>query len=76
MFQQDEIWCPYETFLDRLKVMSIDYDEFDRDSVTPPETVYQTAGVTSVISESDMIESRKEMDEEIQATLGESKKLL
>jgi hypothetical protein len=72
LFAKGDPWFPYDDFVKLLDEASISHEQYDNDCINPPPDVYQSMG--SVLTESELLESRKEMQEEIQATLGKSSK--
>lgn len=64
---QEYIWCPYDVFIQRLKQSSISAAEYREECSNPQKDLLERE-----LSKQEIDESRKEMQEEIQATLGSS----
>jgi hypothetical protein len=62
---QEHVWCPYDLFIQRLQQSSISAATYHDECSNPKRDLLERE-----LSEEEIDESRKEMQEEIQATLG------
>lgn len=78
LFGQADDWFSYDEFVTKLKERSMSHEMYNLHCTQPPDEVYHDTdgddnSDSPVLSNEVLLESRKEMEEEIHATTGEAK---